>query len=100
MAEDPKTPEELGARTALGRARTEEDLLRAARGAGAWTDVAIFAAFAFAPLAARLAFGDPPRSTTVNEMVLPLLLVFHFRTRHRLDSLLEFAERRGLFKAR
>lgn len=101
MGEEPKLSEDLDARLAAGKAKTETQLLAAVKGSGPWVDVSIVALFLFMPVIFRMFSGATPgldSPAAAQKILLLLFVVFHFRTRHRIDSLLELIERKGLLR--
>lgn len=92
---DPTTPGELEARLTLGKAKADADLLRAAVGSSPYVDVAILMAFMAISMMTRY-WGDTSANLqTLSQALFMVVLVFHFRTKHRIDCLLAMLERRG-----
>ncbi|MEK9144234.1 MAG: hypothetical protein AAB339_01335 [Elusimicrobiota bacterium] len=90
MTEDSKMP---------AKAKTEAELLKAAKGQGHWVDLGILALFLFSPLALRWlseSGSGPDFSVQAGNFLLCAVIVFHFRTKHRMDSLIELLERKEL----
>lgn len=93
MTEDSKTP---------GKTKTEAELLKAAKGQGHWIDVGIMAlllspmALSWMPESASI----PDFSVQAGNLLFCIVIVFHFRTRHRVDSLIELLERKELLRSR
>lgn len=92
MTEDSKTP---------GKTKTEAELLKAAKGQGHWIDVGIMALLLFSPIALRWlseSASDPDFPVQAGNLFLFIVIVFHFRTGHRVDSLIELLERKELLR--